>query len=314
VTGRGAPRNRQEHRTAAGRLEPVRPFVLPDALARELCDRLSAPWPSTFADVELLYRRWCACIPFDTIAKALAIEHGRPLPGADATEVVETWLGTGVGGTCWGQVNAFAALLGAAGIAASAGLDRMLLADGEVDFHSVAVVSDGAVDHICDFTHASQRPLPLVAGARGAQGPYEVGIDDDGGGRLVHWYRNPGHETTSADDAVTDPRTRYILLSTVLDAADVAAFGVVAGAFSGVQARKLYSRRFPDGGYTYGRPTDDGAALTLTTYAGSEATARVVTDVDEALDALGYNEEGRRMAERAGLLHTGADGVTRYRV
>ena len=99
-----------------------------------------------------------------------------------------------------------------------------------------------------------------------------------------------------------------------LDAADVAAFGVVAGAFSGVQARKLYSRRFPDGGFVYGRPNNDGAALTLTTFRGVEHDALVVTDVDEAFAALGYTAEGRRMAERAGLVRTDADGITRYRV
>ncbi len=291
----------------------MRPFELPEALARELCDRLAAPWPSSFADVAQLYRRWCACIPFDTIAKALAVEQGRPLPGADASAVVETWLASGVGGTCWGQVNAFAALLGRAGIPASAGLDRMLLPDGQVDFHSVAVVADGETEHLCDFTHVSARPLPLLAGARDAQGPYEVGIDDDGRGRLVHWYRNPAYETTRTDDAGASARTRYILLSTVLDAADVAAFGVVASAFSGVQARKLYSRRFPDGGFVYGKPTDDGAALALTTYVGADASTRVIEDVDEAFAALGYNEQARRMAEQAGLLHTGPDGVTRYR-
>jgi len=292
----------------------VRPFLLPDALARELCARLEAPWPATFADVATLYRRWCRVIPFDTIAKALAVAEDRPLPGADASEVVETWLATGVGGTCWGQVNAFAAVLAAAGIPATAGLDRMLLPDGEVDFHSVAVVTDGDVDHACDFTHVSARPLPLVPGALGEQGPYEVGIDDDGAGRLVHWYRNPGHERTRTEGAATIPRTRYILLSTVLDAADVAAFGVVASAFSGVQARKLYSRRFPDGGFAYGRPTDDGAALTLTTYTGHEQSARVIADVDEAFAALGYNEAGRRMAERAGLLQIDGDGAVHYRL
>jgi len=290
----------------------VRPFLLPDALAREVCGRLDARWPSTFADVAQLYRRWCSTIPFDTIAKALALAEGHPLPGADAVAVMETWLETGVGGTCWGQVNAFAGLLGAAGIHATAGLDRMLLPDGEVDFHSVAVVSDGATDHVCDFTHVSDTPLPLVAGAQRTQGPYEVGIDADGAGRLVHWYRNRGDEQDRGD--ATGRTTRYVVLSTVLDAGDVAAFGVVAGAFSGVRARRLHSRRFPDGGFVQGRPTADATALTISTYAGHERSTRVVTDVDEAFAALGYTITGRRMAERAGLLTTDAHGRIRYRL
>jgi len=307
----------------------VRPFSLPPTLAREVCDRLDAPWPSSFDAIETLYRRWCSVIPFDTIAKAAAVARDDPPPGSNAVEVVETWLATGVGGTCWGRVNAFAGLLASAGIDATAGLDRMQLADGRVDFHSVVVVRDDlGAPSLCDFTHVSDRPLALVPGSRRTQGPYEVGIDADGEGRVVHWFRNPERASSPpADQRAPDAdtagdaldlgavaTTRYIVLSTVLDLDDVRAFCAVATRFSGVSAHKLYSRRFPDDRFVSSRPTPDGRALLVATWDAQGCTRCAITDLDEAFTAMGYNAAGRLLAERAGLVRTERDGSVRYRL
>ena len=55
-----------------------------------------------------LYAAWCARVPFDNIRKMTALRRcGRhELPGMDAAEFLEFWLGDGSGGTCWPTSNA----------------------------------------------------------------------------------------------------------------------------------------------------------------------------------------------------------------
>ena len=61
-------------------------------------------------------------VPFDSISKALALREGTVPPGGDPVEVCEQWLGTSLGGTCWGHVSALGAVLGVAGLVAAFGI------------------------------------------------------------------------------------------------------------------------------------------------------------------------------------------------
>lgn len=281
----------------------VPPFRVPDALARDACTRLGVPWPEDLAGIAALYRAWCAQVPFDNVAKVLAVREGRTPPGADPVEVLDRWLATGVGATCWGHVTALAGVLGAAGLDGRIAVDRMRRDDDVVDFHAFVVVDDGATSYVCDPIHATATPLPWRDGARGAQGPYRTGLDREGR-RFVHWYAIDGAGPDHRDRAAT-----YVVLATDLDADDVAAFCAVAARHSGVQARRFFSRRFPDAAIVEARPDQDGTALAITRQeADGPATTIAHPDVDAALATLGYHPDGRRLVERAGLLRRTGDG------
>lgn len=284
----------------------VAPYRLSDGLARAVCSRLGVPWPEDLAGIARLYRAWCAQVPFDNVAKVLAVRDGRTPPGAEPEEVVERWLATGVGATCWGHVTGLAGVLGAAGSDSRIAVDRMRRDDDIVDFHAFVIVEDGTEAYVCDPIHASAQPLPWRDGARGAQGPYRTGLDREGR-RFVHWYEiDP-----DGPDALADPgrgsrrhrRAEYVVLATDLDRHDIAAFCAIAATHSGVNGRRLYSRRFPDAALLEARPDADGRALVVTRQeAGAPATTVAHPDVEAALAGLGYTAEGRRLVERAGLL------------
>lgn len=264
-------------------------FRLPDDLARELCARLDAPLPSTWGDVATLYRQWCARIPFDTIAKSIALDEGTVPPGADAVEVVERWLATGVGSACWGHCTAFAGVLGAVGIESRIAVDRAVRQDGVVDFHSFVIAAHEGRDWAFDHIHAVDDPLPFEVGVEGSHGPYTAGfrLED---GRMCHWYTNP--ERPDADE-------RYLVLSTDLDLDDVRAFCAISVQHSGVRVGRLYTRRFPADGFVHGLPVEDGSALEVRRWSGERRTDSRHADPADALAALGYPPETRSWAERA---------------
>lgn len=268
----------------------MEPFVLPAELVAEMCVRLEVDLPADEAGVVALLDRWKHVVPFDPIAKALAMKEGRPPPGADPIEFCERWLGTGVGGTCWGHVAGLAGLLGAAGVPVRVAVDRMLV--DRIDFHAFLVADVGAGRHVVlDPIHATTEPLLLEAGASGRHGPYRAGFtaDED---RLLHWFVNPNR---------ADLSTSYVVLATGLDAADVRAFCDISARFSGVMAGRLFTRRFPPGVLEQGGVADDGSYV-LTTWTDDGPIERRLTDVAELQEALGCNDAGIAMAERAGLL------------
>lgn len=277
-------------------------FVLPDALARELCERLGTGLPTSFDQVIALYQAWIAHIPFDAIAKAIALAEGAAIPGADAVEVVERWLGTGVGSTCWGHCTAFAGVLGAAGIDSRIAVDRMVRDDDLIDFHSFVVAELDGARWAFDHIHATDEPLLLDVGSSGRHGPYAAGFRRDDG-RLVHWYANP--ERPGGDE-------RYVVLATDLDLDDVRAFCEMSRTFTGVRAGKLYVRRFPAGGFLQGRPTDDGSSFEVLRWAGATRTVEHFADPGAALDALGYPPEAMALVERAGMVTADPGGTIRW--
>jgi hypothetical protein len=271
----------------------VERFTMPSGLVEDVCGALGVSLPTDRAGVATLYRRWCAAVPFDPVAKAVALAEGRPPPGDDPVEVAERWLATGLGSTCWGHVTVLGGLLDAAGVRVAAGVDRMLT-DDLVDFHSFLVADLDGEPVALDPIHPSGDPLPLLAGARGNHPAYTVGIDEQEG-RFVHWFQQP---LAGSRDG------RYVVLSATLDRADVRAFCRVSAVHSGV-GRRFFQRRVLDDAFVVTRPTEAGTALTTTTWRDGDAVAVTTTDIDEALHVIGYRPEARSWLVRARLL-TGA--------
>lgn len=268
----------------------MEPFVLPGELVDEMCARLGVGLPADEAGVVTLLDRWKAMVPFDPIAKALAMREGRPPPGADPVELCERWLRTGVGGTCWGHVAGLAGILAAAGVPTRVAVDRMLV--DNIDFHAFLLADLGGGRRlVLDPIHATTEPLLLEPGAEGRHGPYRAGFTADEG-RLLHWFASPNR---------IDRSTRYVVLATDLDAADVRAFCEISARFSGVMAGRLFSRRFPPGVMEQGGAAEDGAYV-VTTYADDGTTERRITAVADLQEALGVTDAGIELAERAGLV------------
>lgn len=265
-------------------------FSMPPGLVDEVCGVLGVALPTDLAGVTTLYRAWCAAVPFDPVAKALALAEGRPPPGDDPVEVAERWLSTGLGSTCWGHTTVLGAILDASGVRVAAGVDRMLR-DDIVDFHSFVVARvDGEV-YLLDPIHPSGDPLALVPGARGNHPAYTVGIDEDEG-RHEHWFAQPLDGSRAG---------RYVVLSTQLDRADVRAFCAISAEHSGV-GRRFFQRRILADAFVVARPTDDGRALAVTTWRAGHEEAETIGDVDEAIAAVGYRPNARDWLMQADLL------------
>jgi hypothetical protein len=292
----------------------VKPFRLPPDLATALYRRLGVDRPTGPADVAVLYRAWCATVPFDSVGKNMALVEGRTPPGDDAVAVAEDFLATGLGGLCWGHCAVLVALLTDAGITASVGLDRMVRTDGRIDFHSVVVVHDGERRWLLDPVHVSGTPLALADGARGDHPLIRTAIDADTviddeadrddrrpgpepmPGRL--WHRVEGHGR---------PMFRYAVVSTVLDRDDVAAFCAVSARFSGVPDGRLALRRVTPTSVESLRllGTDDGHArpvLAVHRHTADGVTVEPHDDPHDAFAAFGVNGDGVRRARAAGLL------------
>lgn len=272
----------------------VERFTMPRGLVDDVCSALSVSLPTNRADVAALYRAWCEAVPFDPVVKALAMVEGRTPPGDDPVEVAERWLHVGLGSTCWGHVTVLGGILETAGMRVTAGVDRMLR-DDIVDFHAFLVVHDGGEAWVLDPIHPSGDLLLLDAGARGTHPEYEVRFDDVRG-RLVHWCA-PRHEDARV--------SRYVVLSTTLDRADVRAFCEVSAQHSGV-GRRFFQRRIPADAFVTARPTEDGAALAITTWREGRTDVMTIDDVDEAIAAVGYQPPAREWLLRAELLTNGA--------
>ena len=274
----------------------MEPFVLPDEIVDEMCLRLGVARPADEAGIIILFDRWKDRVPFDPIAKVLAMNEGRPPPGADPVEVCERWLATGVGSTCWGHVASLAAILHAADVPTRVAVDRMLI--DKVDFHAFLVadvpVDGGTRSMVLDPIHATTEPLAFEAGAEGHQGPYRSGFRRDGGDdrRLLHWFETP----TGLDRSIP-----YVVLGSHLDAADVRAFCEISAQFSGVTAGRLFARRFPPGAFVQGRAGDDGIFV-LHTWTDEEHREEALHDVADLQRAFGYHDAGIELADRAGLL------------
>ncbi len=151
--------------SAAG---PANFSVMPTGLSAELRDRVvdrlglaKSPGPD-IDGLRAVYAAWCLGVPFDNIAKVIALRTGPdvPLPGIDATEFFERWLTHGAGGTCWSTSNALCEFLLAMGFDARRVAGSMR-DTGNIGHGSVKVRIDDA-DWLVDSSLLTDIPLPLT--------------------------------------------------------------------------------------------------------------------------------------------------------
>jgi hypothetical protein len=260
---------------------------MPAGLVDEVCDALGVSLPTDRASLEALVQAWTARVPFDSVAKIWALRHGAMPPGDDPVAVVQRWLTTGIGSTCWGHSTALAAILARADVPTSIGVDRMLIEE-LVDFHSFLLATVDGERFLIDPIHPSGSLLPFVPGAVGDHPQYEVGVEQEGD-RLLHWF------------GPADDRHRYVVLATDLDRADVRAFLAISVQHSGVRSGRLFLRRALPEMLVQFRPTDDGTGLTRTE-GGSDPELLAADSLDATLAAIGLRPEAGSMLRSSGLL------------
>jgi N-hydroxyarylamine O-acetyltransferase len=109
-----------------------------------------------------IYGAWCRSVPFDNIAKLIALRSGSsgPLPGLDAIEFFERWLEHGIGGTCWPTSNALFELLISSGFRARR-IAGSMRDTGIVTHASIKVTADGN-DWLADSSMLTGAPVPLT--------------------------------------------------------------------------------------------------------------------------------------------------------
>lgn len=143
---------------------------MPTGLSAELRDRVVdrlglAESPSPDIDgLRAVYAAWCLGVPFDNIAKLIALRTGPdvPLPGIDATEFFQRWLTHGAGGTCWPTSNALCEFLLSLGFNARRVAGSMR-DTGYIGHGSVKARIDD-IDWLVDSSLLTDIPLPLTDG------------------------------------------------------------------------------------------------------------------------------------------------------
>jgi N-hydroxyarylamine O-acetyltransferase len=154
-----------------------------------------------------IYAAWCTSVPFDNIAKLIALRSGSAsaLPGLDATEFFERWLEHGIGGTCWPSSNALFELLVSSGFNARAIAGSMR--DTGIVSHASIKVSSGGIDWLVDSSMLTAAPIPLTD---------EIHIPDDKlfgaevefvGGTHVVWANLPPNPNLIPCRMLVDPAT-----------------------------------------------------------------------------------------------------------
>jgi arylamine N-acetyltransferase len=144
--------------------------VLEPALRDRVLARLglAAPVAPTAEGLAVLYRAWCANVPFDNVQKRISLSEGHPrLPGGDPTGFFGNFLRDGTGGTCWPTSIAWAALLEDAGfrvrrVVAAMNFERIGVRPG----HATTVVELDGRDWLVDTAMKFVEPFELRRGER----------------------------------------------------------------------------------------------------------------------------------------------------
>jgi N-hydroxyarylamine O-acetyltransferase len=205
---------------------------LDDGLCRRVLARLGFDGPPA-ADLDglrALYRAWCARVPFDNVRKMIALGKDGPLPGGDATDLLEHWLADGAAGTCWPTSNALFALLEATGFAARR-ITASMRDTGTANHASVKVALDGR-DWLVDSSLLTNVPLPLGPGVLTHDDPaIRVEVEESVGTHVI-W-------------AFTPPDSSYLPCRLLDDPATAAAYaaGYEASRAHSPFNQRLYARR-----------------------------------------------------------------------
>lgn len=274
-------------------------FKVDVGLAAEVTARMGSSVPTGWEQVDDLFEHWLDHVWFEPVTKFAAMKSQRRPPGADPDAWCRQWLETGLGGTCWGQSVAFAAIIASAGVDAWIGLDRMIDIDG-VDFHSHVVAEREGIPVMYDLIHATEGGLALVDGSMSKRGPITVGFEQVDG-RLEKVVQAEGSPY------------RYHVLSTRLDRTDVAAFCDVSATHSGLRQDRFFARRLPGDSMIKARVATNGSALEITTRSGSGSDSSTATfdDIDAGFAALGWNDAAVATSEQAGIVRR-VDGALRF--
>jgi len=117
---------------------------------------------SDMEGLKAVYTAWSLTVPFDNIAKLIALRTGShaTLPGLDAREFYNRLLDHGAAGTCWPTSNALFELLAALGFNARR-IAGSMRDTGVVSHGSVTVTIDSG-DWLGDTSMLTLSPLPLT--------------------------------------------------------------------------------------------------------------------------------------------------------
>jgi arylamine N-acetyltransferase len=139
-----------------------------------------------------VYGAWCTSVPFDNIAKLIALGNQMPglLPGIDATEFFERFLTHGAGGTCWPTSNALFTLLSAMQFNARRAAGSMR--DTGIISHGTTKVHIDDIDWLADSSMLTNDPLPLTSEPFIGEDPLiPVEVHMNGGDHIVWWDLPP---------------------------------------------------------------------------------------------------------------------------
>jgi N-hydroxyarylamine O-acetyltransferase len=108
-----------------------------------------------------IYGAWCAHVPFDNVAKLLALRESpdAPLPALSAARFFERFLQHGTGGTCWPSSDALCSLLESVGFPACRVAGSMR--DTGIVSHGSVKVTFGSDDWLVDSSLLTNAPIPL---------------------------------------------------------------------------------------------------------------------------------------------------------
>jgi len=159
---------------------------IPDQLCELVLARLGIerPIPVTLDALRRLFRAWCRCTGWDTVALALrSIElRAGPVTGFPAPNYFRRWLAYGISDVCFANSEALLALLRAVGFAT----ERVLGTGGSNSSHGSVLVRIDDRRYLVDPTFLAEEPLPLLPSERSTAGagPLKVWADTDG---TIRW-------------------------------------------------------------------------------------------------------------------------------
>jgi len=257
------------------------PSTLNIDLRNRVLERLGFRTPP-LADLDglrALYAAWCTKVPFDNVRKMIALRStpGRALPGGQAEEFLQGWLGDGTGGTCWPTSNALFELARSLGFEAQriVGCMRDL---GLVNHASVRVRIDARL-WLVDTSLLHNAPLPLAP---------DVFVHDD---LVVAAEVEPADDGNHLLWADVPPNAAYLPCRLLTD---VASHALYLASYEATRERSPFNQRL------YARRNRPGELLVL---AGS-------TRYSKTADGLASRELGAQEIRQALSLDFGlSDGV-----